>query len=71
MVAHVCNPSYLGGWDWEDCSSRPAQANTSQDHISKKNQSKEIGGVAQAAERLLCKFKSPQFKLQSYQKEKN
>jgi hypothetical protein len=24
-VAHAWNPSYLGGWDWEDLSSRQAQ----------------------------------------------
>jgi hypothetical protein len=24
-VAHICNPNYLGGWGWEDHSSRPAQ----------------------------------------------
>jgi hypothetical protein len=22
-VTHTCNPSYLGGWDWEDQGSRP------------------------------------------------
>jgi hypothetical protein len=26
QVAYVCNPSCFGGWDWEDHSSRPAQA---------------------------------------------
>jgi hypothetical protein len=26
LVAHTCNPSFLGGLDKEDCSSRPAQA---------------------------------------------
>jgi hypothetical protein len=28
QVAHVCNPSYLGGKDQEDCGLKPAQANT-------------------------------------------
>jgi hypothetical protein len=28
-VAHICNPWYLGGCNWEDCSLRPAQANSS------------------------------------------
>jgi hypothetical protein len=26
MVAHVCNPSYLEGRDWEDHSLRPSEA---------------------------------------------
>jgi hypothetical protein len=34
-VAHTCNPSYSGGRDQEDHSSKPAQANSSQDPISK------------------------------------
>jgi hypothetical protein len=34
-VAHTCNPSYLGGWDWEGHDSRTAWANSSQDPISK------------------------------------
>jgi hypothetical protein len=25
IVAHVCNPSYTEGRDWEDCNSRPVQ----------------------------------------------
>jgi hypothetical protein len=29
LVAHVCNPSYLGGSDQEDQGSKPAQANSS------------------------------------------
>jgi hypothetical protein len=27
-VAHICNPSYLRGRDWEDCGLKPAQANS-------------------------------------------
>jgi hypothetical protein len=34
-VAHISNPSYLGGRDQEDRSLRPAQANSSRDPISK------------------------------------
>jgi hypothetical protein len=34
-VAHACNPSYLEGRNQEDHSSKPAQANSSQDPISK------------------------------------
>jgi hypothetical protein len=33
-VPHACNPSYLGGRDLEDCSSRLAQAKSLQDPIS-------------------------------------
>jgi hypothetical protein len=36
LVAHTCNPSYLGGRDYEDHSSKPAWANSSQDPILKK-----------------------------------
>jgi hypothetical protein len=28
LVAHACNPSYLGGWEWEDHVSRPSQSNS-------------------------------------------
>jgi hypothetical protein len=41
----------------EDCSSRPAQANSSQDPISKKTTRKWTRGMAQAVEHLLCKCK--------------
>jgi hypothetical protein len=46
-AAHACNPSYLGGWDQEDCGSRPAWANSSQDPISKITRAKWTEGVAQ------------------------
>jgi hypothetical protein len=36
LVTHVCNPSYSGGRDHEDCGSKPARGNSSQDPISKK-----------------------------------
>jgi hypothetical protein len=38
-VTHACNPSYSGGRDQEDRSSKPAWANSSQDPISKQNPS--------------------------------
>jgi hypothetical protein len=50
------NPSYLGGWTWEDHSLRTAKAKTLQDPISK------IGGVVQAVACLLCKTQNPEFK---------
>jgi hypothetical protein len=34
-VAHTYNPNYIGGRDQEDHSSKPAQANSSQDPFSK------------------------------------
>jgi hypothetical protein len=36
QVAHACNPSYSGGRDQEDLSSKPAQVNSSRYTISKK-----------------------------------
>jgi hypothetical protein len=48
LVAHVRNPSYSGGRDQEDLSSKPASANSSRDPIlKKKNHKKRSGGVAQ------------------------
>jgi hypothetical protein len=44
LVAHACNPSYSGGRDKEDHGSKPAQANSSRDPISK-NPSQKIGLV--------------------------
>jgi hypothetical protein len=35
-LTHACNPSYSGGRDQEDRSSKPARANSSWDPISKK-----------------------------------
>jgi hypothetical protein len=35
-VAHTCDPSYSGGRDLEESGSKPAQANSSEDPISKK-----------------------------------
>jgi hypothetical protein len=39
--AHTCNPSSLGGRDQEDRSSKPAQANSSQNPVSKKKNHKK------------------------------
>jgi hypothetical protein len=48
LVAHTCNPSHSGGRGQEGLSSKPAQANSSQDPISKNpTQKKRAGGVAQ------------------------
>jgi hypothetical protein len=41
LVAHTCNPSYSAGRDQEDCSLKPAQANSLQDPISNKTITKK------------------------------
>jgi hypothetical protein len=40
LVAHTCNPKYLGGWDQEDQVLRPAQENSSEDPHLQNNESK-------------------------------
>jgi hypothetical protein len=40
-VAYACNPSYSGGKGQEDCSSKPAQANSSKDPILKTSNTKK------------------------------
>jgi hypothetical protein len=47
VLPDACNPSYSGGRDQEDRASKPAQANSSQDPISKKAITKRAGGVEQ------------------------
>jgi hypothetical protein len=47
-VAHACNPSYSGGRDQEDFSSKPAQANSwPQDPKLKNPYKNRASGVAQ------------------------
>jgi hypothetical protein len=55
LMAHACNPSYTGGRDQENCSLRPAQANSLRDPILKTQ--KRAGGVAQMVECLPSKMK--------------
>jgi hypothetical protein len=55
-VAHTCNLSYSVGRDQEDWGSKPAQANSSQDPISKKNHHKKRAG-------RLAQGVGPEFKL--------
>jgi hypothetical protein len=43
----LCNPSYSGGGDQEDCGLKPAQANNPRDPISKIPNTKRAGGVGQ------------------------
>jgi hypothetical protein len=47
LVAHTCNPSYSGGREQKDHSSKPAQGIHSWDPISEKPFSKKDGGVVQ------------------------
>jgi hypothetical protein len=50
-MAHTCNSSFSGGRNQEDQDSKPAQANSSWDPISKKNLfQKKAGGVAQGVD---------------------
>jgi hypothetical protein len=58
LVAHTCNPSYLGNWDQEDHVLRPTQGKYLQDPISKTTPAKWTGGLrgrAPALRQLLCK----------------
>jgi hypothetical protein len=41
-MAHICNPSYSGGRDQEDCSSKPTWANSSQKKKKKKKHEKGL-----------------------------
>jgi hypothetical protein len=60
-VAHTCHPSFSGGRDLEDHSSKPAQTNSSERPPILKNPSqKKAGGVAQG--------EGPEFKSQYHKK---
>jgi hypothetical protein len=41
LVAHTCNPSYVGGRGQEDHSPKPAKANSLRDPISKRPNTKK------------------------------
>jgi hypothetical protein len=61
-VAHACNPNYSEGRHQEDHGSKPAQANGSQDPISKTLHKDRAGGVVQG--------EGPEFKLYYHHKKK-
>jgi hypothetical protein len=61
-VAHTCNPSYSGGKDQEDNGSKPAQAKSLQDPISKNPSKNRASGVAQG--------EGPEFKPQYHHQKK-
>jgi hypothetical protein len=60
QVTHTCNLSYSGDRDHEDCGSKPALANSSQEPISKSQK-----GLAE-----WLKMKGPEFKPQYLKKKK-
>jgi hypothetical protein len=62
-VAHMCNPSYSGEGAQEDTSSKPAQANSSQDSISKIHHKKRTGRMAQG---IVPEFKPKILKKSKY-----
>jgi hypothetical protein len=35
VVAHICNPIYLGGREQKDCSSEPGRAKLAKFHLTK------------------------------------
>jgi hypothetical protein len=61
LVAHAYNPGYSGGRDQENGGSKPAQANSSPEPISKKTKTKnkkitkKAGGVTQMVQHLHSK----------------
>jgi hypothetical protein len=62
LMAHTCNPSYSGGRNEEDPSSKPDWENSSWDPISKIPNTRRAGGVAQGV--------GPEFKPQYHKKKK-
>jgi hypothetical protein len=60
-VADTCNPNNSGGRDQEDCSSKPAWANSSMRPYQKKKPFKKKGsGAGGVAQSVLPEFK-PQY----------
>jgi hypothetical protein len=71
-VAHACNPSYSGGRDQEDCSSKPACANNSWDSTYKKATpiQNKAGRVAQVIKPLPSKHEALNSSTTKKEKEK-
>jgi hypothetical protein len=58
-MTNACNPSYSGHRNQEDCSLKPAQANSSRNTILKiPNIKNKAGGMAQGVECLPPKHKA-------------
>jgi hypothetical protein len=66
VVAHACNPSYLGGWDWEDQDLKPAWAESSQDPHLQNNQSKMDFRTKSSGIVPTLQVESPEFKPHSH-----
>jgi hypothetical protein len=62
LVVHAYNPSYSGGRDQKDHSSKPEQANHSRAPVLKTPFTKRAGGVVQGV--------GPEFKLWYHKKKK-
>jgi hypothetical protein len=58
LIAHAYNPSYLGGWDQEHRDSRPDEAYSLWDPVSKITRAKWTGGMTQVVDHLLCKHEA-------------
>jgi hypothetical protein len=58
LVAHACNPSYLGVRDREDRGSRPAAVNKVRPYLKNTQHKKRAGGVAQMVQHLPSKHKA-------------
>jgi hypothetical protein len=70
-VAHTCNPSYLGNWDWKDRGSRPAWANSSWDPPHLQNNQSKMDWRSGSSGRVPALWvRSPEFKLQFLKKKK-
>jgi hypothetical protein len=61
-VVHAYNPSYSGGREQEDLSSKPAKANSPRPYLEKTHHIKRSGRVAQGV--------GPEFKPQYHKKKK-
>jgi hypothetical protein len=68
LVTHSCDPGYLRGWNQEDHDSRPAQANSSWDPISKITRAKWTWRCGSSSRAPALQVWSPEFKPQYHQK---
>jgi hypothetical protein len=68
-MAQTCNPSYLGGRDWEAHSSRPAQGNSSWPYLQN-NQTKMDWKYGSSSRAPALQVQSLEFKSSSTKKKK-